>query len=145
MLDSIISKYSVSYNLVKTLKTTNAKLWDIEDKIRIKERDQCFDAEFIELARSVYITNDERCRIKNNISALFNDDIMDVKSYVDFAPAPSPKTNPSLSASNGLEAVSGLSFLVDKACIELNPPIPAIVTAASEPPEIMTSHIPKRM
>lgn len=91
MLDSIISKYSVSYNLVKTLKTTNAKLWDIEDKIRIKERDQCFDAEFIELARSVYITNDERCRIKNNISALFNDDIMDVKSYVDFAPAPSPQ------------------------------------------------------
>ena len=90
MLDLIISKYPVSYNLIKTLKTTNAKLWDIEDKIRIKEREKCFDAEFIELARSVYITNDERCRIKNNISALFNDDIMDVKSYVDFAPAPAP-------------------------------------------------------
>ena len=43
------------------------------------------------------------------------------------------------------DAVSGLSFLVDKACIELNPPIPAIVTAASDPPVIITSHIPKRM
>ena len=50
MLDLIISKYHVSYNLIKTLKTTNAKLWDIEDKIRIKERERCFDAEFIELA-----------------------------------------------------------------------------------------------
>ena len=94
MLDLTISNYPVSYNLIKTLKTTNAKLWDIEDKIRIKEREKCFDAEFIELARSVYITNDERCRIKNNISALFNDDIMDVKSYVDFAPAPASAPAP---------------------------------------------------
>ena len=61
------------------------------------------------------------------------------------APAPSPKTNPSLSASKGLEAVSALSFLVDSACIELNPPTPAMVMAASLPPVTMTSQYPKRM
>ena len=58
------------------------------------------------------------------------------------APAPSPKTKPSLSLSKGRDAVLGSSFLVDKACMALNPPIPAIVTAASEPPETIMSAKP---
>ena len=84
LLDDEISKYPVNYKLIISLKNVNAKLWDIEDKIRLKEKKQQFDDEFIQLARSVYITNDERCRIKNSISALFNGDIIDVKSYVDY-------------------------------------------------------------
>ena len=46
------------------LRDVNAKLWDIEDRIRDKERDGLFDAEFIELARAVYVTNDERAAIR---------------------------------------------------------------------------------
>ncbi|MNT73974.1 hypothetical protein D3C72_2127380 [compost metagenome] len=58
-------------------------------------------------------------------------------------PAPSPNTNPSLSLSKGLEAVFGSSFLVESACIALKPPIPLAVTAASEPPQTITSALPK--
>ena len=49
----------------------NQRLWDIEDKLRRKERDQVFDAEFIELARAVYLTNDERAEIKRTMAAAF--------------------------------------------------------------------------
>ena len=55
------------------------------------------------------------------------------------APPPSPRTNPSLSLSKGLDAVLGSSFLVESACNALNPPIPEIETPASEPPETITS------
>ena len=61
------------------------------------------------------------------------------KSSKTMHPPPSPKTKPSLSLSKGRDALSGSLFLVDKACIALNPPIPAHVTAASEPPAIITS------
>ena len=54
-------------------------------------------------------------------------------------PPPPAITKPSLSLSNGREAVLGSSFLVDNACMPLNPPIPAMVTAASEPPETIIS------
>ena len=66
-------------------------------------------------------------------------DINHGKSSKIMHPPPSPKTNPSLSLSKGREALSGSWFLVDKACIALNPPIPAHVTAASEPPANITS------
>jgi hypothetical protein len=49
----------------------NERLWDIEDSIRDKERDSSFDSEFIELARSVYKTNDRRSKMKMNINILF--------------------------------------------------------------------------
>ena len=63
------------------LKNINLKLWNIEDKIRIKESQKKFDNEFIELARSVYMTNDIRFKIKNNINIMSNSDINEVKSY----------------------------------------------------------------
>ena len=53
------------------LRQINQQLWDIEDKIRDKERANSFDDEFIQLARSVYITNDERSRIKRKINDPF--------------------------------------------------------------------------
>jgi hypothetical protein len=61
--------------------STNAALWDIEDNIRIKERAKEFDEEFIDLARSVYITNDKRFSIKNNINVNNSSTLNEVKSY----------------------------------------------------------------
>ena len=69
--------------LQEQLKTINEALWEIEDAIRIKERKQEFDAEFIELARNVYITNDKRCMIKKQIDELLGSTITEEKSYED--------------------------------------------------------------
>ena len=63
------------------LRSTNKKLWVIEDKIRIHEKEKNFDKEFIELARSVYISNDERFKIKSKINMLMDSNIKEVKSY----------------------------------------------------------------
>ena len=59
----------------------NRKLWKIEDDIRDKERAKSFDKEFIELARAVYITNDERFHRKNKINSDYDSSIVEVKSY----------------------------------------------------------------
>ena len=66
------------------LKEINQRLWDIEDKIRDKEKNKSFDDEFIHLARSVYITNDERSRIKRRINEIFGSDLIEEKSYTDY-------------------------------------------------------------
>ena len=63
------------------LRDVNAKLWDIEDRIRDKERDGLFDAEFIELARAVYVTNDERAAIKKQINMKLGSTLVEEKSY----------------------------------------------------------------
>ena len=63
------------------LKSINLKLWDIEDKIRIKEKNKEFDNEFIELARSVYINNDRRAETKKELNIMFNSEIIEEKSY----------------------------------------------------------------
>ena len=70
--------------LLTDLKNINKTLWNIEDDIRDKERYNTFDKEFIELARSVYITNDERSRIKRNINETFGSQLIEEKSYSDY-------------------------------------------------------------
>lgn len=65
----------------KKLYNINLKLWDIENKIRAKEAKQIFDKEFIQLARSVYKTNDKRSEIKNSINNLFGSSFHEVKQY----------------------------------------------------------------
>ena len=70
--------------LISDLKRINEKLWDIEDKIREKERNKTFDEEFIELARNVYMTNDQRSSIKRNINEIFGSKIIEEKSYSDY-------------------------------------------------------------
>jgi hypothetical protein len=80
-LESIVADLNVPYSNIYELKTVNEKLWDIEDNIRIKEMHKEFDNEFIQLARSVYVTNDMRFEIKNEISKLSKSDILEVKSY----------------------------------------------------------------
>jgi hypothetical protein len=68
-------------NWVLKIKEINLKLWEIEDHIRNKERKKEFDSEFIELARSVYFTNDQRFNIKNEINNYYKSNIMEQKSY----------------------------------------------------------------
>jgi len=59
----------------------NGELWDIEDWIRDCEREKRFDKEFVELARSVYITNDKRCEIKKIINTETSSGLVEEKSY----------------------------------------------------------------
>jgi hypothetical protein len=66
------------------LRAVNEKLWVIEDQIRDKERDARFDEEFIELARAVYITNDQRAAIKKRINTHLGSTLVEEKSYADY-------------------------------------------------------------
>jgi hypothetical protein len=63
------------------LKRINEALWDIEDEIRVKERNQAFDARFIELARAVYHTNDKRAAVKRAINLELGSRLVEEKSY----------------------------------------------------------------
>ena len=68
-------------NLIKKLYNVNLELWDIEDKIRILEKSKSFDSEFIQLARSVYITNDLRANLKKEINIKSKSNLIEEKSY----------------------------------------------------------------
>jgi len=68
----------------RRLLEVNQRLWKIEDDIRIKERAQAFDQEFITLARSVYIENDERAAIKREINMKLGSTLVEEKSYQDY-------------------------------------------------------------
>ena len=68
-------------NYLNQLVEINGKLWKIEDNIRDCERNKKFDKTFIDLARSVYVTNDKRSEIKNEINKKFGSTIVEVKSY----------------------------------------------------------------
>jgi hypothetical protein len=84
LLDGLsITREDVAEEVGK-LKEVNEKLWIIEDDIREKERSRSFDAEFIELARSVYITNDQRSDIKRAINLKLGSDFVEEKSYEEY-------------------------------------------------------------
>ncbi len=68
--------------LFKELRRVNERLWEVEDSLRVKEARKQFDAEFVELARAVYITNDRRAEIKKQINEDFHSPIHEVKDYV---------------------------------------------------------------
>lgn len=69
------------YNKVDQLSEVNSKLWDIENWIRDCEKEERFDKEFVELARSVYKLNDERSEIKRHINLLTKSELIEEKSY----------------------------------------------------------------
>jgi hypothetical protein len=71
---------------VNALLQVNERLWVIEDDIRGKERAQEFDAEFIRLARAVYVENDERAGIKRRINLKLGSSIVEEKSYAEYKP-----------------------------------------------------------
>lgn len=82
---TIINDYPYENNkMFIDLKRVNSELWDIEDKIRIKEKKKEFDDEFINLARQVYHKNDERATIKSNINVEYKSQIHEVKEYVNY-------------------------------------------------------------
>ena len=74
-------KYRIPEEYLHQLVKINTKLWKIEDNIRECERQNKFDKEFIELARGVYFTNDERSQVKLEINKKFGSQIIEVKSY----------------------------------------------------------------
>ena len=78
------NKIEINDDLFTQLKEINLTLWDIEDQIRIKEKNKEFDNTFIELARSVYFNNDKRAEIKKSINQLFNSEITEEKFYADY-------------------------------------------------------------
>lgn len=69
---------------MRELRGINEQLWDIEDAIREKEAKQQYDKEFVELARSVYITNDRRAAIKRDINIKAGSGLVEEKSYRDY-------------------------------------------------------------
>lgn len=79
--DSMAQAARVAYS---KLAEVNARLWEIEDSIRDKERNKEFDSDFIELARQVYIQNDLRCQIKNDINIITGSDFTEEKSYAKY-------------------------------------------------------------
>jgi len=70
--------------LIIQLKEINLKLWDIEDKLRICEKNKDFGEKFIELARGVYFNNDSRAKIKSEINKLSGSNIKEIKQYSDY-------------------------------------------------------------
>jgi len=96
-LEYINKEFELLYNLssvyleIKELETlynilvkTNSKLWDIEDKLRVLESEKKFDEHFIELARNVYFTNDERFSLKNQINKITDSEIREIKEYIKY-------------------------------------------------------------
>ena len=68
-------------DLFKSLKDVNLKLWNIEDRLRICEKNKNFGKEFIELARKVYFNNDKRSKIKSDINKTLDSNIVEIKQY----------------------------------------------------------------
>jgi hypothetical protein len=79
--NQIINKHTKVINLYNDLIYINKKLWNIEDNIRLKENNLCFDEVFINLARDVYKSNDERARIKKEINLITKSNLIEEKSY----------------------------------------------------------------
>ena len=70
--------------LIIQLKEINLKLWDIEDKKRICEKNKDFGQAFVDLSRSVYLNNDKRANIKSEINKILGSNIREIKQYVNY-------------------------------------------------------------
>lgn len=80
----VFSELKINQEDFNEMVQINQKLWIIEDEIREKERQKSFDQEFIELARSVYFTNDKRAEIKKQINLKYNSIFAEEKSYTKY-------------------------------------------------------------
>lgn len=80
----VFAKLNVNDDDYLKLLDVNKLLWVIEDDIRDKERSNEFDSEFIELARSVYVTNDKRAEIKKEINIIYGSTFVEEKSYTSY-------------------------------------------------------------
>ena len=84
VIDELHINLSETNGLYNKLYKINLTLWEIEDSIRVLEKNEDFGEKFIELARAVYITNDQRFEVKNDINKLFNSEYVEEKSYEDY-------------------------------------------------------------
>ena len=71
-------------DLFKSLKDINLKLWNIEDRLRICEKNKDFGQTFIDHARNVYLNNDKRAKIKSDINKILGSNIVEIKEYVNY-------------------------------------------------------------
>ncbi len=85
LLKSLLEDQNLKIDIVlmNHLKEINKNIWEIENNIRIKESNEEFDKEFIELARSVYKKNDKRASIKKEINLKYHSELVEEKSYKD--------------------------------------------------------------
>jgi len=86
MLTSLVRKNEflgsdVTRDLYAELTNVNETLWDLEDSIRDKERNKCFDEEFVEISRSIYRQNDLRCDLKTKLNSKLGSKIFEEKGY----------------------------------------------------------------
>ena len=89
-LNKVVADSTVPAGLVslkEALRAVNERLWDIENEIRAKEAAGTFDQQFIELARSVYVNNDERAKLKREINQLLKSGLVEEKQYTAYAPS----------------------------------------------------------
>ena len=70
--------------LFNSIKEVNLNLWDVEDDLRVCEKNKNFGEKFIELARKVYFNNDKRAKIKSEINQILNSNIKEIKQYVNY-------------------------------------------------------------
>ena len=87
LLLSMSYEYFNNVDIISTYKElvdVNTKLWEVEDELRVIENTKVFDSNFIELARAVYYTNDERFRLKDKINNLTNSEIKEQKDYKEY-------------------------------------------------------------
>jgi hypothetical protein len=90
LMAAIVSKYGGDIlnedinDDYRQLSYVNGRLWNIEDKIREKEKESEFDEEFIALARQVYFFNDDRAILKKRINIMYNSEFIEEKSYSDY-------------------------------------------------------------
>jgi hypothetical protein len=78
-LEPLVEELNVSEDLIKELQEVNQKIWDTEDKIRLREKNNQFDEIFIQLARDVYFDNDKRFEVKTKINQKTNSYINEQK------------------------------------------------------------------
>ena len=71
-------------DLFKSIKEVNLNLWEVEDSLRICEKNKDFGKKFIELARKVYLNNDKRSKIKSKINKILGSNIKEIKQYVNY-------------------------------------------------------------
>ena len=83
--DGSVESDDVITALSAELKSINERLWEIEDDIRDEERKRQFGERFVELARAVYVTNDERANAKKKVNLHLNSSIIEEKSYQDYS------------------------------------------------------------
>ena len=84
LLDIVFNELKISLTDYDELLHINQLLWEIEDDIRVKEKNAEFDNQFIELARLVYVTNDKRANIKKQINEKYGSEFREEKSYAKY-------------------------------------------------------------